>query len=280
MPTPDILFEDFRPPPARLVRRMLFLMRWYFDARLEGTEHVDPARPALLVGNHAIFGIVDSPLFFSALYSQTGVFPRSLGDHGHFGLPGWGDLLVRFGAVPGTRENCSRLMEAGQHIMVFPGGAREVAKRRDEINRLVWKRRTGFARMAIAHGYDILPFASVGCDESWSILFDGNDFKDNPLGRWLLEKPGVNNFLRGGDLFMPLVRGIGPTILPRPEPFRFRIGAPIPTTDYLGREDDQDALWELREKTAASIEDMIAELEVSRAEERQQLPAWRRWLTG
>lgn len=273
-----IHFEDYRPPDADHIRRMLTLQRWYFTPTLLGAENVDPSRPGLFVGNHAIFGVIDSPLFASELYSRTGVYPRSLGDHFHFDVPGWGDLLIRYGAVPGTRENCSRLMQAGQHVLVFPGGAREVAKRRSEINRLTWKNRTGFARMAIEHGYDIIPFASVGCDESYTILFDGDDFQNSRAGRWLLKRPRLNNLLRGGDTFMPLVRGLGPTPLPRPEPFWFMIGKPIPTGEYAGREDDRDALWDLRNKAAASIETMIGQLKQQRSAE--DLPGWRRRLLG
>lgn len=273
-----IRFENYRPPSASRIRRMLTLQRWYFTPKLLGAENVDPSRPGLFVGNHAIFGVIDSPLFASELYSRTGVYPRSLGDHFHFDVPGWGDLLIRYGAVPGTRENCSRLMQAGQHVLVFPGGAREVAKRRSEINRLTWKNRTGFARMAIEHGYDIIPFASVGCDESYTILFDGDDLQSSRAGRWLLSRPRLNNLLRGGDTFMPLARGLGPTVLPRPEPFWFMIGKPISTAEYAGREDDQDALWDLRNRTAASIETMIENLKEKRAAE--VLPGWRRRLLG
>lgn len=273
-----IRFEDYRPPAADHIRRMLRLQRWYFTPKLLGAENVDPNRPGLFVGNHAIFGIIDSPLFASELYSRTGAYPRSLGDHFHFDVPGWGDLLIRYGAVPGTRENCSRLMQAGQHVLVFPGGAREVAKRRSEINRLTWKNRTGFARMAIEHSYDIIPFASVGCDESYTILFDGDDFRNSRAGRWLLDRPRLNKLLRDGDTFMPLARGLGPTLLPRPEPFWFMIGKPIPTGEYAGREDDREALWDLRSKTSASIEAMIEQLKQKRAAE--QLPGWRRLLLG
>ena len=169
-------------------------------------------------------------------------------------------------------------MQAGQHVLVFPGGAREVAKRRSEINRLTWKKRTGFARMAIEHGYDIIPFASVGCDESYTILFDGDDFTNSRPGRWLLERPRLKALLRDGDTFMPIAKGLGPTMLPRPEPFWFMIGKPIATTEYAGRENDREALWDLRNKTAASIEGMIEELKMKRAA--QTLPRWRRLLLG
>lgn len=260
------------------MRRLLTMQRWYFQPVLSGVEHVCASRPALLVGNHCLYGIVDSPLFVSELYRRTGVFPRSLGDHFHFSVPGWGRLLRHFGAVPGTPENCRQLMESRQHILVFPGGAREVAKRRGEINRLVWKQRTGFARMAIAHGYDILPFAAVGCDESWQIRYDADDFAASRVGQWLLGRPPVARLLRGGDLLMPVATGLGPTVLPRPEPFHFRIGAPIRTEHLQGQQQDPAAQWAVREQTAAAITGMIGELEQERALHRQRLQGWRRRL--
>lgn len=272
------VFEGFRPPSVGYLKKRLGPLRWYFRPTLLGAENLRPDRPGLLVGNHAIFGIIDSPLFFYEVYSQTGVFPRSLGDHSHFSIPGWGDSLIRFGAVPGTRENCARLMRDGQHILVFPGGAREVAKRKDEVNRLVWKQRTGFARMAISHGYDIIPFASLGCDEAYSILFDGEDFRQSRIGKWLLKNERINDFLRDGDVFMPIARGLGPTSIPRPQPFYFAIGSPIATHDYQGQEDDPEILWKVRNQVAASIEHMIAQLAARREKERTTLPAWRRWL--
>ena len=223
----EIPIEDFRPPSLRTMARVTALQRRYFAATLEGAENVDPQRPGLFVGNHALMGVLDSPLFVYELYRQTGVFPRSLGDHFHFPTPVWGKLVTRFGAVPGTRENCRRLMESGQHVLVFPGGAREVAKRRHEINKLVWKKRTGFVYMAIEQGFDIIPFASLGCDEAYDIVYDGDDFANGWLGKRLLGNDKINSLMRGGDLFMPLVKGIGPTLLPKAEPFHFAIGKPI-----------------------------------------------------
>lgn len=269
---------DFRAPPERLMRQLLLAQRWYFQPVLSGAEHLCATRPALLVGNHTLYGIVDSPLFVSELYRRTGVFPRSLGDHFHFSVPGWGRLLRTFGAVPGTPETCRQLMESRQHILVFPGGAREVAKRRGEINQLVWKQRTGFARMAIAHGYDILPFASVGCDESWRIRYDGDDWQASRIGQWLLRQPRIASALRGGDIFMPLATGIGPTPLPRPEPFHFRIGAPIRTEHLQGQAQDPAVQWTVREQTASAINEMISQLEQERIPRREALRGWRRRL--
>ena len=272
----EIPIEDFRPPSLRTMARVTALQRRYFAATLDGAENVDPQRPGLFVGNHALMGVLDSPLFVYELYRQTGVFPRSLGDHFHFPTPVWGKLVTRFGAVPGTRENCRRLMESGQHVLVFPGGAREVAKRRDEINKLVWKKRTGFVYMAIEQGFDIIPFASLGCDEAYDIVYDGDDFANGWLGKRLLGNDKVNSLMRGGDLFMPLVKGIGPTLLPKAEPFHFSIGKPIPTAHLQGQENDPAVLWKLREQVSEAITGMLSSMDEAR--KAQPRPLWRKVL--
>ncbi len=61
--------------------------------------------------------------------------------------------------------------------MVFPGGGREVNKRKNERYKLVWKNRLGFARLAIQHAYPIVPFASVGAEHGIDIVLD----TDSPL---------------------------------------------------------------------------------------------------
>ena len=274
----EIPIEDFRPPSLRTMARVTALQRRYFAATLEGAENVDPQRPGLFVGNHALMGVLDSPLFVYELYRQTGVFPRSLGDHFHFPTPVWGKLVTRFGAVPGTRENCRRLMESGQHVLVFPGGAREVAKRRDEINKLVWKKRTGFVYMAIEQGFDIIPFASLGCDEAYDIVYDGDDFANGWLGKRLLGNDKINSLMRGGDLFMPLVKGIGPTLLPKAEPFRFAIGKPIDTSAYRGQEDNKEMQWKLRYQAMLAIEAQLSKLQEVRKRDKD-MGVLRRLLT-
>src|SRR5262245_35489427 len=67
--------------------------------------------------------------------------------------PRLGQFLKSLGVVVGSRERCPRLKEEGAHVLVFPGGGREVTKRKGEACKLIWNERTGFARTAIEHGY-------------------------------------------------------------------------------------------------------------------------------
>ena len=81
--------------------------------RFFGMTHAPTDRPALYVGNHTIMGVLDVPLLAMELYERRGIFVRSLGDHLHFQLPLWRDLVSAFGVIEGTRENCRAAMQAG-----------------------------------------------------------------------------------------------------------------------------------------------------------------------
>ncbi len=238
------------------------LLRLYFSPKFYGLDNIVAAKPALLVGNHTLYGIIDVPLLLAQIYKDKDILVRSLADHAHYDVPLWRNLLDKIGGVEGTRENCSQLMQQGQHVLVFPGGAREVSKRKGEQYQLTWKRRTGFCRMAIQHKYDIIPFAAVGPDDAFDILVDGEDILQSPLGG-LLKKAGLlekDSVIRGGDLLMPLTRGIGPTMLPKPERFYFSIGERIDVSQYAGKAEDESVLFELRDRVAFAIQDQIGEM--------------------
>ncbi|MFO1392870.1 MAG: lysophospholipid acyltransferase family protein [Steroidobacteraceae bacterium] len=256
MSQPDIV-DDFRPLSASALWRMLAPMRAWHRPWFAGLEQIDPQRPALLVGNHTVYGGLDAPHMVAQIYRDRGVLVRSLGDRVHFAIPGHRDVLTKLGVVIGTRENCSRLMKAGQHVLVFPGGGREVAKRKGEAYRLIWKERTGFVRMAIEHGYPIIPFACVGPEECYDLLFDADDLVASPLGRLLRRTGLLDRFFRGGDSFAPLARGLGLTVIPRPERFYFSFGAPIATRPYAKRLDDGEVLMAVRAKVRREVESHI-----------------------
>lgn len=224
-----------------------------------GMENIPSSRPLLFVGNHTIFGMLDSPLLVAEVYRRHGFLLRGLGDHAHFQVPVWRDFLTQFGVVDGTRENCDRLMREGEAVLVFPGGAREVAKRRGEKYRLMWKERLGFARLAIRHRCAIVPFAAVGAEDAYDIVIDGNDVMASPLGKLLAL------FQVRPEAIMPLARGLGPTPLPRPERFYFSFAPPVATDSYQGREDDEAACRHLRDRVRGAVEAGIASLIEKRA---------------
>ena len=257
------------PPPERF-RVGNAVLRWYFAPEYLHLERADAARPTLFVGNHSLYGVLDVLLFADGLYRERGICLRSLADRNHFRIPAWRDFVVLTGAVPGTRRNCAELMRRGEHILVFPGGAREVFKHRGEAYRLIWKERYGFVQLAIEHGYPITPYATVGAEEAFDVLLDSRHYMATPLGRYLRRSGLAERHLRGGEEFPPLVRGLGPTVIPRPEKLYFSIGRPIETTTYRGRARDPEVLREVRERVRRSLAGLIAGLRLYRARDARQ----------
>jgi len=198
---------------AALARLALAPWRWITAPRVSGVEHLPVERPALLAGNHTIGGVLDAPLLVLAVHDARGVFQRSVGDHLHFQIPGWRDLLARFGVVEGSPAAVGALMRAGEWIVVFPGGAREVFKRRGEKYALLWGERAGFARLAIEFGYPIVPFSLVGSEDLYDVVLDADDLLASPLA------PLVRRLAPRPDVIPPVVRGLGLAVIPRVERF-------------------------------------------------------------
>jgi len=231
------------PAAVALAERVLAPWRWLTAPSVYGIENVPLDRPVMLAGNHTLMGLLDVPIMLLELYDRLGMWPHPVGDHIHFSVPGWRDLLEAFGTIDGTRERCRELMRAGESILIFPGGAREVFKRRGEQYRLLWDGRTGFARLAIEHGYPIVPVSAVGAEECYDILVDAGDLRRLiPPLRWIPRS----------DEAPPLVRGLGPTLLPRPQRFYFHFGTPVETRHLTGLEDH--ACGAVRDQVRAAVE--------------------------
>jgi 1-acyl-sn-glycerol-3-phosphate acyltransferase len=209
-----------------------------------GMENL-PAGGSLLVGNHTIYGFLDLPFMMAEIWKRRRLAVRGLGENAHYAVPIWRDLLAVGGMVRGTRENVRALMRAQQTILVFPGGSREVNKERGQRYQLLWRERIGFARLAIEHGYPIVPFAAVGAEEMLDVVVD----QTTPI--W-------GEFARIYEKVMgfptpPIVRGVGLTPIPRPERLYFGFGQPIDSTRFGDRYDDTAAARALRDEVKQAI---------------------------
>jgi 1-acyl-sn-glycerol-3-phosphate acyltransferase len=213
--------------------------------RFYGIERL-PDRGALYVGNHTIYSFLDLPFMIAELWTRRRILLRGLGDHAHYALPVWRNLLELGGMVRGTRANVRALMAAGQNVLVFPGGAEEVFKRRGEKYKLLWKERLGFARLAIEFGYPVVPFAAVGAEEMLDVVVD----ERTPI---VAQVSALTRRLVGLPL-PPIARGIGPTLLPRPERLYFWFGEPIGTERFGGDFEDEESARCLRDEVRSAVE--------------------------
>jgi 1-acyl-sn-glycerol-3-phosphate acyltransferase len=221
------------------------------DPVFYGTERLPRKGPALFVGNHTIFGLLDLPLLIMHVQRERGLFLRGLGDHAHFKVPLWGEFLRRFGAVDGTRENARELLSEGEPVLVLPGGGREVAKRKGERYELIWKQRMGFARLAIEAGCPVIPFGAVGAEETYDIVADADSAVMAPM------RAAFERLTGRADILWPLARGFAGTPLPKPERFYFAFGEPIDTARYAQRHEDGRAVRGLRDRTKRAVEDCV-----------------------
>jgi hypothetical protein len=93
---------------------------------------------------------------------------------------------------------------------------------------------------------------------------------NTPLGRYLRKSGLAERYLRGGEEFPPLVRGLGLTVIPRPEKLYFAVGRPIETVRYRAQSGDPAALRRVRSRVARSLGQLIAELRERRARDTGQ----------
>lgn len=208
----------------------------------------------LLVGNHTTSGwaeIVLTPYF---VHRELGVRVRGLATRQLADVGGIvREVLEAAGAVVGDVENASELMRQGETLLVYPGGGRDMLKFKGEQYRLQWQGRSGFARLAIAHGYPIVPVGLVGGDDVYHPVVERN-------GSWERMTRGLGERLHGvTGVGIPLIRGVGPTLLPRPQRMYLRFGAPIDTT-RPARTDVVEWETTVKERTQAALEATLDEL--------------------
>ena len=188
--------------------------KYYFTPTFLGSEYIDASKPAMYVGNHTMYGILDTPMIIDYLYNEHKVAVVSIADHSHFYLPLWRQMVKKLGAIDGVKEYVRQVMSDGYSILVFPGGGREVLKRQGEEYQLIWKQRYGFLRLAQEFNYDIVPFASLGGDEAFEIGVDAKKIVENPIFQKILTFPQMAKFLRHGEVIPSLPKNIIPKRLP------------------------------------------------------------------
>ena len=136
----------------------------------------------------------------------------------HFHIPVWKEVVKRVGGVDGVQEYAKEAMRQGYSILVFPGGGREVIKRKGEAYQLIWKQRFGFLKLAQEFGYDIVPFVALGGDEVFELGFDVNTLLKQKWFNTLLSKPKIGSLLRNGEV----IPSIPKNIIPKRIPFYFK----------------------------------------------------------
>ncbi|KAJ3156717.1 Transmembrane protein 68 [Geranomyces michiganensis] len=235
----------FLQPAARLV---LAIWPIKCDTRLLRRD----CERVFYVSNHQLLAL-ELPALYMAIYLHTGKVPRGILDRIHLKIPIWADYLVACGAVHGDAASVESAMRKSHPLLVFPGGHLEVYKRRGEPRYpLHWKQRAGFAKLAVRHGYTIIPTSGIGFGNMLRILGEVRD-------------PGLMKYVFRDSRDHITVPICVPVAL---ETQYVRFGAPIETAELKGRDDDTDAVWAVRERTRLAVAEGLEALQRYRKQDR------------
>ena len=161
-----------------VVGPLLWLYRHYFRVQCHGIERIPRGR-VLLVANHSGQIPLDAAMIAIATLADA-PSPRAvrgMTEKWVPTLPFGSTFMARTGMVVGTPENCRRLLEVGEAVLVFPEGIKGIVK--------TWARRyqlqefgTGFMRLALETDTPIVPVAVIGGEEQLPAFAE-----IKPLGR-------------------------------------------------------------------------------------------------
>ena len=172
-----------------------------------GLDRIAPKSPALLAINHSL-ATYDTLLLCGVIIERLGRVPSGLGDRLIFKTPRLRRIATAAGIVEATHENGAELLRRNRLVIVAPGGMREALRQSDERYRVRWDRRKGFVRLALRTGAPIQLVACPNADRMYRVY-------ESDLTKLVYKR------LRAP---VPLIRGWGPTLIPRPVKLLHLIG--------------------------------------------------------
>lgn len=222
----------------RRARRVLEPFARYHRFTVEGIENIPREGPCLVVVHHSL-ATYDGFLIGAAIHEHTGRIPVGLGDDRIFQLGPLGDLARAIGIVPASPQAGEAALQDGQVLCVAPGGMWEGLRSRDERRRSRWENRRGFARLALRTGAPIVCAACPAADDIYTVYPSRLTDAVYRRAHWPL----------------PILRGRGPTLIPRPVRLTGYYAEPIqpPPWDPAQEDAQVDALKAEAERRMAEL---------------------------
>jgi 1-acyl-sn-glycerol-3-phosphate acyltransferase len=257
--SPDYIRKRMRDIPTRLnengvdqfgfdpeyAAKMVPTLAWIYENYFRVEQHnVDliPDGRCLLISNHSGQLPIDGVMIGMSLFLER-TKPRvcrAMIEKFVNALPIVSTFMSRMGQITGTPDNCRRLLDAEESILVFPEGIRGINKLFHERYQLK-PFGLGYMRLALEMKAPIVPVAVVGAEE---------------------QAPSLMNLKRVGKLFglpsMPItpLMALGPIgMLPLPVKYRIYFGEPL---YFEGDHNDEDSEIALKSaKVERAIKDML-----------------------
>ncbi|KAH3744582.1 type-2 diacylglycerol acyltransferase [Pelomyxa schiedti] len=112
-------------------------------------------------------------------------------------LPLWRHIFGWLGVVRADWKTLGNELKAGRHVCVIPGGIAELMLTSHKVERVFLASRTGFVKLAMVHGCDLLPCYHFGNSQVLHQL-------DSPFLTWLSRKLRVSIPLCWGRYGLPI----------------------------------------------------------------------------
>lgn len=187
------------------------VLRTYHRHKVSGLDYVPTSGRAILVINHAI-ALYDIIMLWDAIFKSSGRYTRTLVDRFFYKIPFLDKALLNpMGINVACWDNARKLLNANELILLSPGGMREWGKPSSQKYTINWSGRKGYAKLAIQTQSPIILAASPSADDIFDVY-------DNPVSKFLYKKFRVP---------FTLVKGLGPTNLPKPVKVTHYLSKPI-----------------------------------------------------
>ncbi|KAL2718144.1 transmembrane protein 68 [Vespula squamosa] len=195
-----------------------------------GLENIPKTEAAMLIFYHGTIP-VDVYYFLSKVVLYNSKLIYTVADRFLFKIPGWSIISDVMRVIPGTVQTCSSILKEENLLAILPGGVYE-AQFGDSYYKLLWKKRIGFAKVALDAKVSIIPIFTRNIREAFRTVTWGR--------RILLRIYAATRFP-----VVPIYGGF-------PVKMITYVGKPIPYDESLTPE-------QLQKKVATAVETLIKE---------------------
>jgi len=215
----------------------------YHQYSFVGAETIPREGGVLGITSH---GMATYELFLTAyaIYLATGRPVRALGDAIWFRTETLANIFGKLGMVNTGPDIARQLLEQGNIVAVAPGGAREALRPTTRRFQFDWEGRSGFARLALEAQKPIMLVTCPAVDLVYSLY-------DNPF---------TNFAYRQWKLPLPLMFGVGPTLIPRPVKLTGYCNPPFLPPPIAGNRATDEEVQEYREVLKAKMNAFMDEV--------------------
>jgi len=196
-------------------RSILQVMKLYHRHEVHGLNVFPKKGPVILAIHHSL-ATYDGFLLGMQLFDDTGRLAMGLGDDLLFKMKVTKNWIPKMGILPASRENAKKILDDGHVLALAPGGMRESLRPSDERYNVKWNKRKGFIRLAIETGTPIVLAACPAADRIFRVY------------------PNILTALvyKHFKFPLPIFRGFGLSLIPRPVKLVHFISAPMMPPEY------------------------------------------------